>query len=296
MIAGTNYKNRPALEIKSDGLCALFLPEDGGKMASLKNAAGFEFLLQAEGSEYKVLNYDGRYGACECSGFDDMFPTIDPYTPESGAFAGMTYPDHGEVCRMPSDYTVYEDRVTFTFRSRIFQTVFSKTVRAEGEAIVLHYQIENHADEDFPYIWAAHCMLSGDPDAEIITPYGPDAPIRKMFGKQEAAGMNRKSLSPYSADGDTYKFYYLDRIQKGFCGYRYPSQGQTLMFRYDAEKIPYLGLWLNNGSCKGMYNIALEPCTAPFDSPGEAQKCHAQSIIKAHGSFEFTLRITCESI
>lgn len=282
--------------IGSNALYATFLPEDGGKMASLKNTAGFEYLAQAPGKNYQILNYTGNYVDSECSGFDDMFPTIDPYTPKKGFYKGIIYPDHGEVCRMPSEYSMNEESVTFAFQSRFFKTVFSKTVRAEGEAIVLHYKIENHADEDFPYIWAAHCMLCGDPDAEITTPYGPEAPIRKMFGKQEAAEMNRKSLSHYSADGDSYKFYYLYRIKEGFCGYRYPSQRQTLMLRYDAEKVPYLGLWLNNGSFKGMYNIALEPCTAPFDSPGEAQKCHMQSVIKAHGSFEFSLRITAESI
>ena len=63
------------------------------------------------------------------------------------------------------------------------------------------------------------------------------------------------------------------------------------MFKYDAALVPYLGIWMNNGEFKGMYNVALEPCTAPYDSPKNAQKAGICSEIPARGKVEFELII-----
>ena len=78
------YKGRPALRVETGALRALFLPEDGGKLASLTAPDGFEFLCQNPAPAYARLAYDGRYIESECASWDDMFPTIDPYTPPAG--------------------------------------------------------------------------------------------------------------------------------------------------------------------------------------------------------------------
>ena len=73
------YKARPALRITTKTLTALILPEDGGKLASVKsNRDGFEFLCQNPAPTYARLAYDGSYVESECASWDDMFPTIDP--------------------------------------------------------------------------------------------------------------------------------------------------------------------------------------------------------------------------
>lgn len=232
----------------------------------------------------------------ECSGFDDMFPTIDPYTPQRGKYQGISYPDHGEVCRLETEWEIQENSVHFQVQSRLFPIVFQKTVTTDSDdAISVHYQLQNHGDEEFPYIWAAHCMLKGDDHAEVITPFSPQAPIRMMFGP-EVHALSRHSLSGYRQDGNTYKFYYTDKIPKGYCGYRYHARQEELLLQYDAQKIPYLGVWFNNGSFKEMYNIALEPCTAPFDTPDAAKAAGAQSVLPPKGCEQFTLRFLLKKI
>ena len=58
----------------------------------------------------------------------------------------------------------------------------------------------------------------------------------------------------------------------------------------DDGVIKYLGVWCNPGDLNGMYNIALEPCTALYDDPIKAgDTC---SYIKAKGNIEFTLKFT----
>ena len=98
----SHFKNRTAVSIQSNSLKATFLPDDGAKMASLiRIRDGKELLAVKPDETYRVLTYDGDYVSSECSGFDDMFPTVDPYTPTEGAYRGITYPDHGETCRIP---------------------------------------------------------------------------------------------------------------------------------------------------------------------------------------------------
>lgn len=74
----TDYKDRPAVAIESDRLTAVFLPEDGAKMASLRvRETNRELFLERLEERYRVLAYDGNFETSECRGFDDLFPTVD---------------------------------------------------------------------------------------------------------------------------------------------------------------------------------------------------------------------------
>ena len=139
-------------------------------------------------------------------------------------------------------------------------------------------------------------MLVGDPQAKIVTPLGAEAKIRKMFGMAEEAALNREQLAPFDPEGDAYKFYYLDRLPEGYCEYRYPSRGTRFRIESDPDCLPYLGLWMNTGSCKGYYNIAIELATAPFDTPAEALRTGTASYLPANGAVTFTIRISLLSL
>lgn len=258
------YKDRPAIRVDTGALAALFLPEDGGKLASLKARDGYEYLYQGPESRYRRLTVDGSYIEAECSGWDDMFPTIDPYQPE-----GLPpYPDHGEICRIPLEHIHGADSDLLRADSRLFPVSFSKEIRAlKDGGLSLRYTLRNDGREPFPCLWAAHCMLRAEDEAEILTPYAPDAPIRLMFGPD---GQSRHRLSNDPGNDSAYKYYYTDPIPEGWCGCRYPGRKETLLLRYDPREIPWLAVWLNNGEFKGIRNIALEPCTAPYDRPDAA--------------------------
>ena len=289
MIYETTYKGRPAYQVKAARLTAVFLQEDGGKMASLQYGDR-ELLAQAKETHYRRLLPDGDYVSSECSAFDDMFPTIDPYTPDQGLFAGTTYPDHGEVCRYPHQVQVAADGLTFSFSSRRFPVDFAKHIHVNPEGnLVMDYTLTNNGPEPFPYIWAAHCMIQAEPDATIVCPYGSAAPVKSMFGKL----LSRDSMQPFTEDGESYKFYYEEPIPEGWCGYRY-SDGKTLMLRYPAEIVKFLGIWINNGSFKGMYNIALEPCTAPYDRPDQADAAGCGSVLQPGETVCFRLTMDME--
>ncbi len=293
----STYKDRPAIVVESDTLKASFLPQDGGKLASLITASGRELLIQNPGEKYAVLTPGGSYADAECSGFDDMFPTIDPCTTDEGIYAGITYPDHGEACRLPMEPELCEDRVILRGKSRIFDLSYTKEIKAEDDgAISVCYTFTNHTDEPFLYLWAAHCLLAGDPDGIVTAPYEIDEPSFMMFGPPNVEQYSRTRLQPEPSDLFPYKYYYLEPAREGWCGYQYPSYGEEFRLSYDPEKVPYLGIWLNNGGFGGLYCVGLEPCTAPFDRPDTAKERGCASYLPANGSVTFTVKLELHKI
>ena len=172
MISESFYKGRPAVIVESGDLVSVFLPQDGGKMASLcVRSNGKELLAVKKDKAYKVLAYDGDYVSAECRGFDDMFPTVDPYTPVEGAYEGITYPDHGETCRIAYDVTPLANGAVLKSKSRIFPVDYQKTIRpAEDGGIDIFYRITNNGDVPFPYLWAGHIMLQGEDGIRVFPP------------------------------------------------------------------------------------------------------------------------------
>ena len=68
------YKGRPALRVETGALRALFLPEDGGKLASLTAPDGFEFLCQNPAQIVDCVTgaFDGALAAGQADGFVDV--------------------------------------------------------------------------------------------------------------------------------------------------------------------------------------------------------------------------------
>ena len=298
MICNGTYKDRPAVIAECGCLTAVFLPEDGGKMASLRvRNSGKELLAVKNNPSYKVLSYDGIYIDSECSGFDDMFPTVDPYTPVEGSLAGIPYPDHGECCRLPYTTEIAEDRVTLKTVSACFPITYEKTViPTEDGGMDIVYTVRNNSDSPFPYLWAGHIMLQGEDGIRVFTPFAEDTPTEIMFA---TTGADRETLPKdrlmgYEPGvGAAYKFYYLAPMQEGRFGLVYPA-GSRLTFTLDEQKLPYLGLWFNNGEFQDLYSITPEPCTVPFDAPDRAAKRGLTSIIPPKDIFTFTLHIAWE--
>lgn len=296
----SSYKSRPSVVVESGSLIATFLPQDGGKMASLRvRSSKKELLSVKKGDEYRVLTYDGDYVSAECSGFDDMFPTVDPYTPAEGEYKGITYPDHGEACRIVYDARPLENGVVLHAKSRIFPVEYQKKICAAGDGgIDIEYCISNNGEVPFHYLWAGHIMLQGEDGIRVFTPFEKDAPTEMMFAtkgipESELPTDHLTGFKPKT--GAAYKFYYLEPMKEGRFGLAYP-EGSRLTFEVDPQKIPYLGIWFNNGEFQNLYSITPEPCTVPFDTPDRAMQRGYLSAIPAKSYFTFNIHISWKEI
>lgn len=176
----SSYKDLEALKLQYGDCEVIILPSEGGKMASFRSK-GKEYLAQREGGKYKPLTLDGNYVDSECSGFDDMFPTIDP------CFNGQRmYLGHGEVCRVPASYEIHEKGLFMHVESPFNDYVFTKDYTLDDLGrLTISYSTTNLQDEPLMALWAAHLMLKAEDGQNILIPKGV-YPSQMMFSSKDA--------------------------------------------------------------------------------------------------------------
>jgi hypothetical protein len=304
----TKYKDIPALAAETEQLKAVFLPEYGGKCASLVGKkTGREFLSQGTNKKYKKLEYDGDYVAAECTGFDDMFPAIDAYYYDRYPWQGVRVPDHGEVCGLKWQALQTDAALTLYTHSPRFGYSFEKTVTEKNGALSIGYKVTNNTQFPFDFIYAAHCMIAAEKGGTIFFP-GVKAGEKSTLvfsggGKRGRYGSpfvwdakdKTQVLTPEAGERDeTYKFFFDDKRPEGRCEYRYAG-GTVFALEYSADKLPYLGVWINNHAFHGLCSVAFEPCSGSFDRPDAARIRGQGSVLSPYASYEWNITFSVEA-
>ena len=144
------FKDVLSVTVKSKELEAVFLPENGGKLVSLKdNISNTEWLAQDKNPHYIAQTMEGAYVDAEVSGADEMFPTIDPCVVN-----GKSYPCHGEVCRVSHNYYVIEDKLVIEYSSKELEYDYKKIISENKDgSLNIKYEIKNLSDSNLP------CMI-----------------------------------------------------------------------------------------------------------------------------------------
>jgi len=307
------YKDIESVVVTTETLQATFLPSQGGKMASLINReTGREYLYQRPEGTYRKLGLDTSYVEAECAGYDDMFPTIDPWEVPDGEYKGKLYPDHGEVARVPHHLTIEEHAVYTSMTSRFLPYMFEKKISENARGgLRIDFKVINTSSVDLDYIWAAHFMAVAEEGGRVMAPLSDGAKAEVTFSSDERkyGARNDKVTLPYGIDGitridenkafvpgkgDAWKYYFCNPFPEGWMAYVYPSDGSRLVFRFDPKQVPYGGIWLNDGSFQNHANAAMEIATGSFDRPDEARKRNQYSVLKAHMTDNWYFEIDIE--
>ena len=308
-ITETQYKDQRAVTIEAGAIAAQFLPSIGAKMASLVHKPlGLELMVQRPNSTYLLESYDGDYAEGECSGLDDMFPTIDRCHYWSYPWQGTRMPDHGEVWSIPWDLNVVDDRLHMATYGVRFPYRLEKWVSFTAPSVLrIDYRVTNLSSFPFDFLWAAHAMLSMEEGAELTLPpgvqrvvacftidgcmgnYGEvlDWPLCRLPDGSERDLRIMRPNTTRQAD----KYYVEGTMPEGWCALTYPESGLTLALSFPVQHVPYLGILSNEGGWDDLYNMFLEPCTAPFDRPDVAKLHKAVSTVKAKSTYEWHLTI-----
>lgn len=290
MITETNYKNIPGLQMENGDLSVIILPNQGGKLASLVyKPTGRQIFFQRQGENYRLHFYDGDFVASECSGFDDLFPTIDPCVYPWPPWEGVKIPDHGELCGLAMEVRIDRETVILRGEGVRFPYVFEKRLRFTAEHILrISYRVENRVDFPLECLWAAHPILDAGTGGKIFLPYEDGEPAICTFSRgAETETLRWPEGSANGALGDlsqvdehlqgkAFKIYFQKPAPKGLCGFRWQEDGTELWLRFPAEKVPWLGVLAGEHEPTGRLQVFLEPCTGAFDAP-TAAKSHGQS-------------------
>lgn len=306
----SQYKDQRAMSVESDLIVAQFLPAIGSKMCSLVyKPLNLELLVQRPNPRYLLAPYDGDYvGQGECSGFDEMFPSIDKCFYEGYPWRGTPIPDHGEVWSIEWDCAAENDRLHFATVGVRFPYKLEKWVSFHGDN-VLHtdYRVTNLSDFDLDFMWAAHPMFYLEEGAELRLPAGVqqvvttlsftgslgrygdvfDWPIARLPDGQMR---DLRRIRPKTAC-DAEKYFVKGKLPEGWCALTFPRSDLTLTLSFPVATVPYLAILPNAGGWQDLYNVFLEPATAPFDRLDVARLRGECSTVKARSTYEWHLDI-----
>jgi hypothetical protein len=285
---------------------AQFLPELGGKMTSLvRIQSGHEFLLQPQ-RPLRRAAYGDSFEAYDTSGFDECMPTVSACTDPD---RGVSLPDHGELWSVPWHAEVHDDTLQLSASGRVLPYRFTKRTKLDGSGVVLDYEITNESKAEMKFLWSAHPLLSVEPGSRITLP----AEVAELlvqyslgdrlgyFGSTSQWPMTNAHSVKQRLDvllPPTAKFadkLFTPRLSEGYCSLFKPAANETITFRFNAEQVPYIGLWCCQGGWPdpphGRYTVALEPCSGRPDSLREAIARGENDVLPAGSSRRWSLRI-----
>ena len=304
------YKGLNAIVLENDALCVTFLPDYACKTAGLvSKKTGREFLFQSTRETLEIPPYAAPFSRYDSSGFDEVFPSIDACPYPYGKYAGTPVPDHGEVWALPWDCTpdTAHNALSACVKSPRLPYILSKHVSLRGNEIRFAYRVQNTSDEPFYFIWTPHCLLACSPATRLLVPDNLREVISVEHGTQHLGPWGTRHTYPLTTDvnGKPFdlaatepataknceKFYFTSRNTAGWCGIRHTDSGEELLYRYDADKVPFLGVWKTHGGYRGDYNIALEPCTGIYDDLYLAYKIRRAAAVAPQGEYAWNFTI-----
>ena len=307
-ITETTYKDQRAIALESEKARFVLLPDTGANLSSaFSKCRGKEYLVQRPQEKYLRQPFDGSYVDAECSGMDDMFPTIDRCAYDRFPWVGAPLADHGEVWNLPCRTEVEAGSVRFTCYGIRLPYVFHKQASMpNADTLLLTYRVENPTCFDMDFLWAGHTMVVAEPG---LTLHVPDDCRRGVavfsntkriggYGARfdypaytDAKGVRRDVSRMDTRDGNCEKYYFENKLSQGWCAVRYPA-GDVFAVSFTAQTVPYLGILHNAGDFRSIFNIFLEPCTCGFDRPDVARLHGQSSTIPANGSYSWQMAIS----
>jgi hypothetical protein len=303
--------NLKRITMENEFISLAVLPDLGGKMISLQNKqSGREFLFRSPRPLNKPV-YGQNYADLDASGFDECFPTLAQGFYPEWPWKGTEIPDHGEVFALPWKYEVRQDDLVLSVSGVRFPYTFTKIIQLKENSVTINYELRNHCAYDFKYLWSAHPMLVVQKGMKIHLPGNPrvrtDFSLHERFGKHlyettwpnawQADGKQADLSIVRSDDENAATKFFTTALPEGWCGLEDPESGDFLKMEFPVEKVPYVGVWINEGGvfeAGTNYQVALEPCTGCPDKLETAIQRGEYSIVKTQSTNTWYLNIILE--
>jgi len=307
-VAWGTYKGVRAVVLENELLRATLLPDWGAKTISLVHKpSGYETLWQNSAPSFATTGYGEPYGAGEFAGFDEMFPTISRCFYEDPPWAGVEAPDHGEVWTIPWQVELSPQEAAFSVSGVRFPYRLKKTVSLEGDRLLARYAGSNPSGAPLDFIWAAHPLFNASEGMRFIVPAGMREVINSVPGPT-LGGYGERYAFPEARlrDGSTVrldrvppknptgwqKYWFAARATEGWCILHDGRRGLSIGMSWPEDRVPWLGMWLNEGGYAGQYNIAPEPATGAMDRVDFSRMWGMGSVLGPGETREWHLGIT----
>ncbi|WP_379155825.1 hypothetical protein [Paenibacillus sp. sgz5001063] len=291
------YKGFKSIVMESEHIRLETVPEIGGKLVSINyKPTGKEWMLDSGDRPMRQPEYGTAFSDWDMSGWDECFPTINSCP--SGIDINVTLHDHGELWSLPWDCKIGEHSMVSSVRSPQLPCQFTREISFSAEdRIRLDYRADNLSDGPLPFLWVPHPQFAITEPTRILLPESMEEMLCVFEGHSlkngEMYDWNEVSLIPSVVTGDGRKLYYRDKVPAGCSGLYEEVSGNFLILSVPADKVPYLGIWVD----EGMFNdhrvtCALEPSIGYYDSLEIAIGNGTAQMIPAQASFSWHLELS----
>jgi galactose mutarotase-like enzyme len=293
--------------LQNDELSVEILPDEGGRISSFKSLrSGMEFLTQSHRTGPPLrAGFNTPFSEGPCAGIEECLPSVGPCGPQTN---GGPVPDHGDFWQLGWDVTDLSStaiRMSAIGFSRTLR--FSKHVSLQQDALCVDYHVENIGSTVQSFLYACHPLLAISAGDLILLP--PEVrELRVDYSRGGRLG-SRGTKVPWpqtdsgirldivdGPESGTADMFYTARLSQGSCGLYRTATRQQLDISFDAQRLPYLGLWLcyggwpENDSGMRQYAVALEPTTCGCNTLSEAQQNDSAITLDTGQTFAWELR------
>jgi galactose mutarotase-like enzyme len=307
----TTWHGMSAWALECEQLRTVVVPGLGAKLVSLLDKRNqLEWLVDSGGRPLKHLSYGASFVEQDMSGWDEMFPTIVAceYSVQGERY-GTALPDHGEVWTQPwmlEPAHSGELRLSALGKALPYQLI--RTLEYSTAATLkMHYELKNLGLEKIPYIWAAHPQFVCGEQSEIRLPpsvkevcntiptdWGWGVPETR-FGWPVALSLDGQriqiNLTGPASQKRARKFFLLPEAHVGWVGLIHRPAGDWLHLSWDPARVPYLGIWVDEGALSHTSVAALEPTTGFYDSLAVAYEKNEVAILEPGATHTWTLSV-----
>jgi galactose mutarotase-like enzyme len=274
----TDWHDISAYTIESEDARMVVVPSLGSKIVSLFDKTYQHEWLAAPMRKLKPVNYGADFVSQDMSGWDEMLPTISAC--QWGEFA---LPDHGEVWSRPWTVDESEKALVLSIQGVTIPYFFSRSVAFQSaDAIQIKYTLINTGKSANSYLWAAHPQFVADSNTRVVLP----AEVVKLVNvidsdpKWGRAGEEYSWPNALTVNGaicpldeiaavtnhSCRKFYVPPDQAISWAALNQTNLGCQLRIDWSANKIPYFGLWVDEGVYNSAAVVALEPSNGYYDS------------------------------
>ncbi|WP_152361873.1 hypothetical protein [Microlunatus speluncae] len=283
----TWWPGESAVKIIGAGLTMIMVPGRGGKIVSLVDDHGTEWLLGPPDPLPAPARPGDVFTEAELCGWDECAPTI-----AAGRLAdGTELPDHGELWTTAwSTPTDQDGSAALEVGGTALPYTLRREVAATETGLELRYRVSAEA-RPVPFLWAAHPQFLAPPGTMIEL---PDRVERVIDVHAEPGVEHRWNAGLAGIDtvavGTGRKVYLPPTEAVGSAALRRP-EGRALRLSWDPAIVPYLGLWYDRRAFARADVIAIEPTTGYYDSLAEAVTRDRVTTVQPGHPLEWTLAL-----
>jgi hypothetical protein len=285
--------------VRGPGLLCEVHVDRGARIVSLRGDDGYEWLAP---SKRTASPGRGQSFVREgMGGWDEVAPTVqtDVGMTDTAGTALADLPDHGDIWNVPWKLDSATPTVLATSVQLLsMRILLERTIAASATGLSISYRASTTAAGQLPLLWCAHPQFAAGGGATVALE-SAGAPITPQLIEMHPLAGRRLpfpdgSLHHDLAPASSVKAFVAPAVRAdaavlhvGLC--------RALRLAWDAEQLPYLGLFWDNGEFATEPVLAIEPSTAWGERLSAAVALLRVPTVSRGRPLEWALHLSAES-